>query len=141
MNLIEAHNRKYQFFADITGVAMKVHSKYHGGLLESAYEAALKYLLEKKDYKVERQVYLPIYWEEVKLDQTYRMDLVMNENIIIELKAVNFIDNGHRKQLYNYMHLTHTLYGMLVNFGPDALYSEWYERDPTTGKIAKIRLF
>lgn len=42
MNLIEAHNNKYHFFADITGVAMKVHSKYHGGLLESAYEAALK---------------------------------------------------------------------------------------------------
>ena len=45
MNLIEEHNKKYQFFSDITGVAMKVHSKYRAGLLESAYEAALKYLL------------------------------------------------------------------------------------------------
>lgn len=140
MNLIEAHNNKYHFFADITGVAMKVHSKYHGGLLESAYEAALKYLLEQKGYKVERQVYLPIYWENIKLDQTYRMDLVVNENIILELKAVNFIDNSHRKQLYNYMHLTHSPYGMLVNFGQDGLYSEWYERDTITGKISKVRL-
>lgn len=141
MNLIEQHNKKYKFFADITGVAMKVHSKYHGGLLESAYEAALKYLLELEGYKVERQVFLPIYWDDIKLDQTYRMDLVVNDNIIVELKAVNFVDNNHRKQLYNYMHLTHMRYGMLINFGPNGLFSEWYERAPETGVIEKVRLF
>jgi len=64
---------------------MKVHSKYHAGLLESAYEAALKYLLEQQGYKVERQALLPVYWDDVKLDQTYRMDLVVNGNVIIEL--------------------------------------------------------
>ena len=57
MTLIEEYNNKYRFFSDITGVAMKVHNKYHPGLLESAYEAALKYLLEQQGYKVERQVY------------------------------------------------------------------------------------
>ena len=100
MNLIEEHNKKYQFFSDITGVAKKVHSKYRAGLLESAYEAALKYLLEQQGYKVERQVELPIYWEDVKLDQKYRMDLVVNDNIILELKAVNFVDKEHRRQLF-----------------------------------------
>lgn len=140
MNLIEEHNKKYKFFSDITGVAMKVHSKYHSGLLESAYEAALKYLLEQKGYKVERQVMLPIYWEDVQLDQTYRMDLVVNDNIILELKAVNFADKEHRKQLFNYLNLTHMPYGMLINFGPDALYSEWYERF-SDGTIEKIKLF
>ena len=85
MNLVQQHNEKYKFFSDITGVAMKVHSKYHSGLMESAYEAALKYLLEQQGYKVERQVNLPIYWDDVKLDQTYRMDLVVNGNIILEL--------------------------------------------------------
>lgn len=74
MDLIQEHNRKYKFFADITGVAMKVHAKYHSGLLESAYEAALKYLLEQQGFKVERQVYLPIYWEDVQLDQTSARD-------------------------------------------------------------------
>jgi GxxExxY protein len=54
MNLIEEHNRKYQFFADITGEAMRVHAKFKPGLLESAYEAALKYLLELRGIKVER---------------------------------------------------------------------------------------
>ncbi len=140
MNLLEEHNKKYKFFSDITGVAMKVHSKYHSGLLESAYEAALKYLLEQKGYKVERQVMLPIYWEDVQLDQTYRMDLVVNDNIILELKAVNFVDKEHRKQLFNYLNLTHMPYGMLINFGTNGLFSEWYKRYPD-GEIEKIKLF
>ncbi len=140
MNLIEEHNKKYQFFSDITGVAMKEHSKYRAGLLESAYEAALKYLLEQQGYKVERQVELPIYWEDVKLGQKYRMDLVVNDNIILELKAVNFVDKGHRKQLFNYLNLTHVPYGMLINFGPKGLFSEWYECYPD-GEIEKIKLF
>lgn len=140
MNLLEEHNKKYKFFSDITGVAMKVHSKYHSGLLESAYEAALKYLLEQKGYKVERQVELSIYWDDVKLDQKYRMDLVVNDNIILELKAVNFVDKEHRKQLFNYMNLTHMPYGMLINFGPKGLFSEWYERY-RDGEIEKIKLY
>ena len=139
MDMIEEHNRKYQFFKDITGVAMKVHSKYHAGLLESAYEAALKYLLELQGYKVERQVHLPIYWDNVQLNQTYRMDLVVNDTVIIELKAVSFADKEHRRQLFNYMNLTHMPYGMLINFGPSGLFSEWYQRYDD-GKIEKIRL-
>ena len=140
MNLLEEHNKKYKFFSDITGVAMKVHSKYHSGLLESAYEVALKYLLEQNGYKVERQVELSIYWDDVKLDQKYRMDLVVNDNIILELKAVNFVDKEHRKQLFNYMNLTHMPYGMLINFGPKGLFSEWYERY-RDGEIEKIKLY
>lgn len=139
MDAIKEHNLKYKFFSDITGVAMKVHSKYHGGLLESAYEAALKYLLEQQGFKVERQVELPIYWDDVQLDQKYRMDLVVNDNIILELKAVNFVDKGHRKQLFNYMNLTHVPYGMLINFGPDGSYSEWYQRYDD-GEIDKVKL-
>lgn len=140
MNLIEEYNKRYEFFSDITGEAMRVHRKFHSGLLESAYEAALKYLLEQKGYKVERQVFLPMYWDDVRLDQDYRMDLVVNDNIILELKAVNFVDKSHRRQLFNYMHLTHTEYGMIINFGGDSLFSEWYRRDPVTGEIEKIKL-
>lgn len=140
MNLIEAHNKKYKFFQDITGVAMLVHRKYHPGLLESAYEAAMKYVLEQEGYSVERQVFLPIFWENVQLDQTYRMDLVIEGDIIVELKAVAHVDTPHRRQLWNYMNLTHTPYGMLINFGADSLYSEWYERDEFTGEIDRVRL-
>ena len=140
MDAISEYNKKYEFFKDITGEAMKIHSKWHSGLLESAYEAALKYLLEQKGFKVERQKFLPIYWDDVKLDQDYRLDLVVNDNIILELKAVNFVDKSHRRQLFNYMHLTHTEYGMLINFGGDSLFSEWYRRSPMTGEIDKVKL-
>ena len=140
MDAISEYNKKYEFFKDITGEAMKIHRKWHSGLLESANEAALKYLLEQKGFKVERQKFLPIYWDNVKLDQDYRLDLVVNDNIILELKAVNFVDKSHRRQLFNYMHLTHTEYGMLINFGGDSLFSEWYRRNPMTGEIDKIKL-
>ena len=108
MDAISEYNKKYEFFREITGEAMMIHRKWHSGLLESAYEAALKYLLEQKGFKVERQVYLPMFWDDVQLDHTYRMDLVINDNIIVELKAVKFVDKEHRRQLFNYMHLTHT---------------------------------
>lgn len=140
MDLIKEHNKKYQFFADIAGVAMKVYNKYRPGLLESAYEAAMKYLLELDGYKVERQVDLPIYWEDVKLDQHYRMDLVINDNIIVELKAIQFVCDEQRKQLKNYLNITHCPYGMLINFSPDRLYSEWYERY-LDGTIERVKLF
>jgi len=140
MNLIDEHNNKYNFFHEITGYAMLVHRKYRPGLLESAYEAALKYVLEQKNFEVQRQVALPIFWENIQLDQTYRMDLVINETIIAELKAVSHIDTQHRRQLWNYMNLTHLKFGMIINFGADSLYSEWYERNESTGIIDKIKL-
>ncbi len=142
MDLIKQHNEKYKFFRDITGEAMKVYNEYKPGLLESAYEAALKYLLEQKGIKVERQVYLPIYWKDVKLDQDYRMDLVINGNVIAELKAVSFVNDDHRRQLWNYMRLTHRPYGMIINFGnKERLFSEWFRRIPSTGEIEKVHLF
>lgn len=140
VNLVQEYNKRYEFFREITGEAMRVHSKFRGGLLESDYEAALKYLLEKKGYTIERQVFLPMYWDDVRLDQDYRIDLVINGSIIVELKAINHIDTPHRRQLWNYMNLTHLPYGMLINFSPNGLYSEWYHRDELTGKIEKIKL-
>ena len=140
MNLMEEHNKKYAFFHEITGEAMKVHNKYSSGLLESAYEAALKYLLVLNGHKVEQQVYLPIFWDDVKLDHSYRMDLVVDDDIILELKSVSHIETQHRKQLKSYMSMTHKPYGMIINFGAPSLYSEWYHRDEETGFINKIRL-
>lgn len=131
------HNEFYKFFYDITGEAMNVHSEYHEGLLESAYEAALTYLLKSKGYSVDRQVYLPIYWKDVKLEQHYSMDLVINKDIIVELKAISNIGKPHRKQLWNYMNLTHKPFGMLMNFGAETFYSEWYHRHED-GTIEKI---
>ena len=131
------HNEFYRFFHDITGEAMLVHSEYHEGLLESAYEAALSYLLKQKGYTVEKQVYLPMYWKDIRLEQHYCMDLVVNNDIIIELKAIKNIAKLHRQQLFNYMHLTHKPFGMVMNFGAESFYSEWYHRHED-GTIEKI---
>ena len=137
--MASVHVNQYEFFYEIAGVAMKVHAKYRYGLLEAAYEAALKYLLEQRGHKVERQVPVPIYWDDVQLDQTYRLDLLIDGKIIVELKAIAHIDSPHRRQLWNYMNLTHIPYGMLINFSPDGLYSEWYVRNNETGRIDKIK--
>ena len=137
---LEELNTKYLFFKEITGRSMEVHREYKPGLLEGAYEAALKYLLQKDGYEVEQQVLLPIYWKDVQLDQHYRMDLVVNGNIIVELKAVRFVNLEHKQQLWNYMRLTKLPYGMVINFGNDSLYSEWFEQDLTTREIKKVHL-
>ena len=140
MNLIEEYNKQLARQKHIVGVAMKVFNKYHGGLLESAYECALKYLLVQDGYKVEVQKELPMYWDDVRLDKTYRMDLVVDDDIIIELKALKYIKDEQRKQLKNYMVLTHTRWGMLINFSMDRVYSEWYRLDDN-GSIEQVRLF
>ena len=140
MDLIQEHNRKYEFFQIITGEAMRVHAKFGPGLVESAYEAALQYLLPLKGIQVERQVYLPMFWDDVQLDQSYRLDLVANGNVIMELKAVEHTNKEHARQLFSYMRLTHTEYGMLINFGSEHLYSAWYQLYPD-GRIEKISLY
>ena len=140
MNLIEEYNKQLARQKHIVGVAMKVFNKYHGGLLESAYECALRYLLVQDGYKVEVQKELPMYWDDVRLDKTYRMDLVVDDDIIIELKALKYIKDEQRKQLKNYMVLTHTRWGTLINFSMDRVYSEWYRLD-ANGSIEQVRLF
>ena len=133
----EEYNHRYAFFHDITGMAMEVHTEYHGGLLESAYEAALVYLLRQNGLQIEEQVNLPMYWKDVKLNKHYCMDLVVSGDSIIELKAVKYVNNDHRKQLWNYMHLTHMPFGLLFNFGCESLFSEWYYRKDD-GNILKL---
>lgn len=139
MDLIQEHNKRLESLRVITGVAMKVHAKFRSGLLESAYEAAMKYLLEKDGHMVERQKELPIFWDDVQLEQSYRTDLVI-DGVIVELKSVSHTNDSHVRQLWNYMHLTHTEYGMLINFGSERLYSAWYRRDPLTREIEKVKL-
>lgn len=136
MTIADIHKHCMTFYM-ITGVAMQVHAEYHPGLLESAYEAAMVYLLRHNNLKIEEQVNLPIYWKDVKLDKHYCMDLVADGDTIIELKAVKYVTNNHRKQLWNYMHLTHMHFGLLFNFGSESLFSEWYYRRDD-GNIIKL---
>lgn len=139
MNLIREYNARLETLRMITGVAMKVHAKFHAGLLESAYEAAMEYLLRKDGHDVERQKELPLFWDNVRLEQSYRIDLLV-DGVIVELKSVSHTSDNDVQQLWNYMNITHTEYGLLINFGAPHLYSSWYRRDPVTRKIEKVRL-
>jgi len=93
----------------IIGCAMRVHTVLGAGLLESAYEACLCYELRKAGLKVEQQKPVPLIYEEVKLECAYRMDLFVENQIIVELKAVDTLHPIHTTQLLTYLRL-------LINF-------------------------
>lgn len=100
----------------IIGAAIEVHRNLGPGLLESTYEACLVYELERLGMKVERQKTLPIVYKEMLLDQAYRLDLLVNEQIIIELKAVDIILPIHEAQILSYLKHTGCKVGLLFNF-------------------------
>jgi len=101
---------------NIIGAAYKVHSTLGPGLLESAYEACLAYELRKLNYNVEIQKPLPVVYEEVKLDIGYRIDLLVEKSFIVELKAVETINDIHIAQIMTYLKLLNIKIGLLINF-------------------------
>lgn len=103
-------------FKTILDSAYKVHNALGPGLLESAYEACLKYELDKLSLLVETQKALPLVYEEVKLDAGYRLDMLVNRSIIVEIKAVEALTDVHLAQILTYMRLTDCSLGLLVNF-------------------------
>lgn len=105
---------------DITGAivdaAMKVHSKLGPGSLESAYEACLAHELTKRGLKCLAQVGLPVVYDDVKLDVGYRIDLLVEVAVIVELKAVEKILPIHEAQHISYLKLSGKKAGLLINF-------------------------
>jgi GxxExxY protein len=100
----------------IIGCAMRVHTVLGAGLLESAYEACLCYELRKAGLKVEQQKPVPLIYEEVKLECAYRMDLFVENQIILEIKAVDTLHPIHATQLLTYLKLSNHKLGLLINF-------------------------
>lgn len=96
--------------------AMKVHTALGPGLLESAYEACLKHELTKRNLKVVSQAGLPVTYDNVTLDIGYRLDLVVEDTVIIELKAVDHLKPVHEAQLLSYLKLSSKKLGLLINF-------------------------
>jgi GxxExxY protein len=100
----------------IRGATFKVHAKVGPGLLESAYEAALAYELKKSGLQIRTQVGLPFQYEDIKLDIGYRIDLLVNEIVIVEVKSVESLTDVHYKQLLTYLKLSSKKLGLLINF-------------------------
>ena len=102
---------------NIIGAAIDVHRALGPGLLESAYEACLVYELRLRRLKVEAQKPLPIYYKDVMLDCGYRLDLVVEDQVIIEIKSVNELAPIHEAQLLSYLRLYGACdRGLLINF-------------------------
>ena len=96
--------------------ALKVHQSLGLGLLESAYEECLYYELRKTGLNVEKQKSLPLIYEEVKLDVGYRIDIIVENKLIIEIKSVEALNDVHFAQLLTYLKLTNCKLGLLINF-------------------------
>ncbi|HYD74266.1 MAG TPA: GxxExxY protein [Candidatus Binatia bacterium] len=101
---------------DVVDSAIAVHRALGPGLLESAYEACLAHELEKRGHSVLRQVALPLVYDTIKLEAGYRIDLIVDGSIILEVKAVDGIAPVHEAQLLTYLRLSQRRLGFLINF-------------------------
>lgn len=107
--------------AIIVDQAVKLHQALGPGLLESVYETILTRKLEQAGLTVKRQVAVPIVFEEMRFDEGFRADLIVNDKVIIELKSVEKVIPAHKKQLLTYLKLTGLKLGYLLNFGEELM--------------------
>lgn len=101
---------------EITGLAIKIHKELGPGLLESVYEKCLKYELELNGYNVKQQLIVKIKYGDINIESELKVDLLVNDLIVIELKAVENILPIHEAQLLTYMKLLKKPQGLLINF-------------------------
>lgn len=105
-----------QITEKIIGCAIEVHKNLGPGLLESAYEECLSFELQKAGLKTERQKPVPVIYKDIKLDCGYRMDLLVENTVIIELKTVDAFNPVHEAQILTYMKFGNKVIGLLINF-------------------------
>lgn len=106
-----------QIGREIVDSALKVHRALGPGLLESAYERVLAYELGKRDLQVQRQAAIAVRYETLCVDDAFRIDLWVNQKVVVELKSVEKLLPVHRKQVLTYLRLTGCRLGFLINFG------------------------
>ena len=110
-----------QITHEILDSAYKVHTALGPGLLESAYRTCLAYELRKKGLKVEEEKPVPIIYEEVKLECGYRMDLLVEDAVVVELKTVDSFTDVHFAQILTYLRFGEKKVGLLINFNVKSL--------------------
>ena len=108
------HNELARIVVD---VALMIHRKLGPGLLESVYLVILEHELQKHGLHVEREVPVPIVWEDVQLDIGFRADLIVEGKVIVELKSVEQVAPVHKKQVLTYLRVADKRLGLLINFG------------------------
>lgn len=105
----------------IVDAAFKIHKTLGPGLLESVYQATLEFELQKRGLRVFQQVGLPVQYEGLKLKLGFRVDLIVDDKVIIEIKSVEALAPVHKKQLLTYLRLTDLRLGLLINFNVELI--------------------
>ena len=100
----------------IIGLAIKVHKRLGPGLLESAYKESLFYEIHKSKVPVEKEMPMPLIYDEVKLDVGYRIDLFVDKKLVVEIKSVEALNEVHLAQILTYLKLSGCRLGLLINF-------------------------
>lgn len=103
----------------IFDLGLKIHKKFGPGLFENVYEECLFYEIKKFGLEVEKQKILPIVYEELKIDNAYRLDMIVEDKLILEIKTVDFISDVHKAQILTYLKLTNCKLGLILNFRTD----------------------
>jgi GxxExxY protein len=106
---------------EVIGAAIEVHRVLGPGLLESAYEESLAWELTNRRVKIERQVAIPVRYKELKIEDGYRIDMLVNKELILELKSVDSFQPVHTAQMLTYLKMTGCKLGLLLNFKVDAM--------------------
>jgi GxxExxY protein len=107
--------------AEIIGAAIEVHRQLGPGLLESAYEECLAWELMQKGLSVKRQVCIPVRYKELRIEDGYRIDMLINDMVILELKCIDSFQPIHTAQVLTYLKMTGLKLGLLLNFKVDVM--------------------
>jgi len=107
--------------AVVVDAALKIHKTLGPGLLESVYQATLSFELQNRGLSVASQVALPVWYEGVKLELGFRVDLLVGDKVVIEIKSVEALAPVHRKQLETYLRLMNKRLGLLINFNVELM--------------------
>jgi GxxExxY protein len=106
---------------EVVDAAFKIHQRLGPGLLESVYEAILAYELKKRGLVVDRQMAVPVVWDDLRFEEGFRADLYVENKVIVELKSLEQIMPVHKKQLLTHIRLADKRLGLLINFGADLI--------------------
>lgn len=135
-----AYNKRYRFLYYLSGLGMKVYNKVKYGLETDLYTRLFAHLVKKDGFDVTLSAPCTLYWDNEPLDEPYQVPMLINNNVIVDIYTQPLIAALERSRLEHRMSLTHTSYGVVINFAPDAFYSEWYHRDPDTGNVQMVKL-
>jgi GxxExxY protein len=106
---------------EIVDAAYKIHTRLGPGLLESVYEVILTHELKKRGLSVQRQLPVPIIWDDIRFEEGYRLDLMVEDKVLVEIKSIEKVDPVHKKQLLTYLRLMDKRLGLLINFNEEVI--------------------